>query len=358
MALPSILHLRPAGRQSPTPAAGRTGPLADFCRRTTPAWEWTPEGIYLDLTGTERLYGRGLDGAANISRLARDFGAEGAAGTAPTRLAARLASLSAARAGGGVLAVVPAQVAVFLQSFSVDFLPGRRSVISRLAQLGVRTLGDLQVVPRALLLSVFGPAGCLLADEAWGRPTGFRSPDAPAGEGGVPAPALVVGVRLARPAASETVGAALRSGLAVRALTLCPAGPTSRGRWSLCGIWPQGRFATPLVRPPDHPGWKSWLHLVELLWRRLPARRQGFVGLELRAERAATGPFPQGNLFPADEADCRLADVMRRSRLTSGSSLGCAVEDLLATWGAVWYGPGTALPKPGRGLVDGGGSAR
>ena len=324
-----------------------TGSLAEFCRRTTPTWELTSGGAYLDLTGTERLYGRGVDGAAHVSRLARKTGGILAAGAAPTRLAAQLASLTAARAGGGVLVVVPAQVAVFLMSFPVDFLPGRRSAIIRLQKLGVRTFGDLQIVPRTLLGSVFGESGGRLADEAWGRVTGLSANGTRAAAGDPTHLELVVGVRLARPVSSEQVGSALCRGLAVRALTLCPGGPASRGRWRLTGLWSTGRCGTSLRRGPEPSGWKSWLGLVDLLWRRLPLRRQGLLGLELRAESPGACPYLQGNLFPADEADNRLADVMRLSRRYSEAPLGLACEDLLVSRGAVWYGPGGGMSKPG-----------
>ena len=71
----SILHLRladPGSTKVPGPATGGTTELlADFCRRTSPAWDLTPGGAYLDLTGTERMYGRGIDGAASNANPAR-----------------------------------------------------------------------------------------------------------------------------------------------------------------------------------------------------------------------------------------------------------------------------------------------
>jgi len=350
MAARSILHLRLAGPDSGGMDGAGTGSLAEFCRRTSPVWELTPGGAYLDLTGTERLYGRGADGAAHVSRLARDTGGVLAAGAAPTRLAAELASLTAARAGGGVLSIVPAHVAVFLQPFPVDFLPGRRYVVNRLRRLGVTTLGDLQVVPRTLLRSVFGEGGPRLADEAWGRATGFPAHDKRSVTGNPTDLGLVAGVRLVRPVSSERMRSALCRGLAVRALILCPGGPASRGRWRLTAEWAEGRQDSSSVRGPESPGWKSWLHLLELLWKRLPFRRQGLLRVELRAESPGGFSSRQGNLFPADEADCRLAEVLRRVRRGSGTRLGPACEDLLVSRGAVWYGPVIGISKPGQGF--------
>lgn len=350
MGFPSILHLRLAGLDQVETGCAETKSLAEFCSLTTPAWELTPSGAYLDLTGTERMYGKGIDGAAHVGWLAREAGGLLAAGAAPTRLAAGLASLTAARAGGGVLAVVPSQVAVFLQSFPVIFLPGRRSVVNRLQQLGVRTFGDLQVVPPSLLRSVFGAGGLLLADEAWGRSTGFSTPDKRLPKGGPDELELVAGVRLGRPVSSRRLSSAMCRGLAVRALTCCPGGPASRGRWRLTSVWSEGRHYSSSVRGPEPAGWKSWLGLVELLWRRLPCRRQGLLGLELRAETGPCSTFLQGNLFPGDEADRRLAEAMGRLRRESDIRLGPACEDLLVSRGAVWYGPGAGMSQPGQGF--------
>ena len=229
----SILHLRLKNFDRDSATGNRVPSLIGFCRRTTPTWELSPCGAYLDLTGTERLYGPGIDGAALVSRSAiscldinylipnrRAGNNEGpvAAGSGPTRLTAGLASLTAARAGGGILAVLPHQVSVFLQPFPVDFLPARRSVVSRLHQLGVRTLGDLQVVPRSLLGSVFGPDGGRLADEALGSGTGVTTAGKMSATEQTTGLELVVGIRLPRPVSSDRLVSAL--GLDLDALTV------------------------------------------------------------------------------------------------------------------------------------------
>jgi hypothetical protein len=349
----SILHLRLAGSDShpgwkPNRGRGAKFPtLADFCRRTTPVWELSSQGAFLDLTGTERLYGRGLDGAVQVSRMARDTGGALSAGAAPTKLAAELASMTAARAGGGVLAVVPEKVTVFLQPFPVDFLPERPSVIGRLRQLGVRTFGDLQVIPRSLLRSVFGSGGSRLAEEARGRGHGFSADAGGLAAGEAAALELVVGVKLNRPVTCGPLVSALLRGLAVRALTGYPAGLGSRGCWHLTTRGAEGTRDASFVRGDMPSGWTAWFGLLELLWKRLPYRRQGLVGIELHVE-AGGPPTPcrQDSLFPPDEADRRLAKVLRRSRREHRLRLGPGSEELLASLGAKWYGPGAGISKP------------
>lgn len=329
--------------------------LADFCRRTTPLWEMSSRGAFLDLTGTERLYGRGIDGAAFVSRLAMEsFGSKHlaeknmgplAAGTGPTRLAAGLASLIAARSGGGVLAVLPDQVSAFLQPFPVDFLPARRSVVSRLRHLGVRTLGDLQVIPRNLLGSVFGSDGRRLADEALGFGTGVENQDMAVALDTASGLELVVGVRLPRPVSCDRLVTALCRGLAVRALTCCSGSPAGRGRWRLTVRWAEGNRDSVSAPGPRTRGWKAWLTLVDLLWKRLPRRRQGLLAAELRAGSSGNVLPRQGSLFAAHEADGRLADVLRLSGQKITARLGPASESLLVSRGAVWYGPGAGMSK-------------
>ena len=352
----SILHLRLGGGRGRREKEPLNDALADFCRRTTPVWEPGPAGAYLDISGTSRLYGNGLDGAALVSGLARQHGFVRSAGTGPTRLSARLASWYAARAGGGVLSIRHDQVSSFLRPVPVRFLTGGSPVIYRLRQLGVRTLGDLQVVPRNLLRSVFGGAGVALADEAWGRESaitcGWGRDDKAAG------PILVAGVRLPRPVSRETVVSALLRGLAVRALTRCPGGPVSRGRWRLTAFWPENVTGQSTVRGAEDRGLNCWLALVDLLWNRLPERRKGVLGLELAAGPPESAAMRQGELYPVDVADRRLAEAVRRARTVSEAGLGLACEDQLRRLGAVWYGEGEDPRPGGRGLVDGGRSSR
>lgn len=346
----SILHLRLGnhGHEWGNGAAegGPEGPLADFCRRTTPLWEPTPGGAFLDLTGTERLYGSGIDGAERIVQLASAVGGVQAAGEAPTRLAARLASWMVARIGGGALAILPDQVAAFLQPVPVHFLSGRKTVADRLRKLGVRNLGDLQIIPRDLLRSIFGPTSCWMIDEAWGRETGAPEVVGTLTGADSSGPELVVGVRMSRPVSSEAVISSLLRGLAVRALTLCPTGAASRGHWRLTVFWPEGRSSQASAKGPVQSGWSNWLGLVDHLWTMLPIRRKGLLVMELAAGAAMGGQLAdlsQGCLFSTDESDRRLAEAVQRSRARFEPGVGTASEELSRALGAVWFGPGEAV---------------
>jgi len=350
-----ILHLRRVGRDA---GHGPDDPtFLDFCRATTPLWELTGDGALLDVSGTERLYGPGLDGAEQLCRRAR--GRSGikdlAGGTAPTVLAARLASSLAARSGPGVFAVGPGNVEVFLARFSVRWLPAHPGELSRLKQLGVRTFGDLQATPRTLLKAVFGERGVGLADEASGRCGRILR-----GEGGQDRDSasgleIVAGVRLDRPLAAGSGLVALRRGLALRAVALRHGGMPVQGTWRLTVLRPGGGRDVAHVRGSGRSGWSVWTGLLDLLWERLPRRRVGLLGAELHAAPAPTGVLRQDSLFPEDDSDRRLALVLAGIRRGTPGAVAICGEELLAAWGARWYGPGEDISGKGRGLVDGAG---
>lgn len=341
-----ILHLRSGRTASP-------GEFLDLCRGATPLWELTADGALLDISGTDRLHGPGLDG---IETLCRRAGCP-AAGSGPTVLAARLASRLARHWGGGMFAVGEGSVAAFLARFPVACLPARPGEVARLRRLGVQTCGDLQVVPPDLLKAVFGERGRELADEAAGRSgrslvrrDGVLREDVSGLE-------LVAGVRLDRPLSAAGAGLALRRGLALRALALCPEGPGRRPLWRLTVMRPDRSLDQAAARGPDRSGWSAWTGLVDLLWERLPRRRTGLLGAELHASPPRPAGPLQPALFPADEIDRRLAAVLARIRRGPGGAVAVAGEERLRAWGARWFGPGEDISRAGRGLVDAPGGA-
>jgi hypothetical protein len=308
----------------------------------------TSDGALVDISGTDRLYGPGLGGVEVLCRRAGGL----AAGVGPTVLSARLASRLAQGWGGGFFAVSEGSVSAFLARFPVGCLPARPDEIHRLGQLGVRTCGDLQAVPRELLRAVFGERGPELADEAAGR--GGRALRRKMGRDRDAASGLelVAGVTLARPLDARRGETALRRGLALRGLALCPAGPATRSSWRLTVTWPGRGGDQAFVRSVGGAGWAAWTGLLDLLWRRLPRRRTGLVGAELHAGPDRARTVEQGSLFPADEDDRRLAGALAAIRRAPGGRLALGGEGLLRAWGARWFGPGEDISRRGRGLVD------
>lgn len=336
-----ILHLRIA----PGPAVGRScsppGPesqahLAAVCDRLTPDWRLGDDGVYLNLTGTGRLLGRGLDGAIRAGRDVRACLVLPAAGLACSVLGAGLASRLALGLGGGVFAVPPTAEAAFLARFPVSCLPGARAETERLLRLGVRTLGDLQVVPRALLSAVFGQTGLDLADQAAGLGPGLGVPGGRPGSHAI----LVVGAGWHRPLTSPAALAALRRAVAIRALRQVPHRAAASGRWGLTARWSCGERTQTATGRLAGTGWLHWRDLVERLWAKLPDRRRGLTGLELSCHGCGGSGSGQGSLFAADAADGRLAEVIRRAGGKAEGGLGVASEELLSAMGIRWYGPG------------------
>lgn len=331
---PTIIHLRlAADRDGAWPSESTLGKI---CEAITPRWQIQAGQVYLDISGSGRLYGWGPDGAARVCRLAAAQVPVQAAGAAATRIAARLASLLCRRWGPGRVLVVPAgNAAEFLGQFPIVSLEEFSAQASRLRELGVRTIGDLQTVPQALLRAVFGQVAEDLAAAATGRPESAAAWTNPVAEPSI----LVAGVRLLRPLTSPEGMLALADGLALRALAVCRAGPGGRSWWQLRAYLPGGPRQQASARGAGPASLPVWRGLLLLLLKRLPASRQGLVRLELRAGPARGPQPPQGLLFPEDDKARRLASVLGRLNGGGSCSVRRASEHLLSRWGATWYGP-------------------
>ncbi len=319
-----LLHLRPRD-----PAWGRSA-VAFHCDRWAPAWEAADGGVHLDLTGTGRLYGRGADGPVRLCREAVRVWGPLAAGAAPSRLAAALASRCVAgEAGAGALLYLPPTgVPGFLAPYPLSVLGVRHAAaVTLLTGRGVRTLGDLQALPPALLAGLLGAEGAWIAATAAGDDAAPLGRERPAGR-------PVVAVRLARPLTGGEGTTALLQAVAARALLGSPEGPSGRASWTLRvrrdGAWEQSALAgAPL--PDTLAGWRR---LLSLLWRRLPSRRAGVTALTLLPGPRCVAPGgTQGDCF-ASGADGRLTRGWRR--VGAPRALHPAAEESLRRWGAVW----------------------
>lgn len=136
----------------------------------TPRYE--PAGAdeaYLDVAGSERLFGDPEAIAAEIRRRIREeIGITASIGVAANKLVAKVASDAAKP--DGLLVVPPGTEAAFLAPRPIRHLPmvGRKTE-EALARLGIRTIGDLAAFPPDLLEERFGAHGRELSARARGE---------------------------------------------------------------------------------------------------------------------------------------------------------------------------------------------
>jgi len=131
---------------------------------------------YVDLTGTEKLFGPPVETARLIQRrVAMELDLSISVGVATNKLVAKVAS-DYQKPGG--FTVVPAgQEADFLAPLPVEKLPGiGPALLEQLRDRGVATVGDLAQVPAHLLRLSFGEWGEELAHRARGEDVRRVSP--------------------------------------------------------------------------------------------------------------------------------------------------------------------------------------
>ncbi len=134
---------------------------------------------FLDVTGTERLFGLPLGLAQTIKRRIREaVGLTASAGVAPNKFLAKLAS--DLEKPDGLVEVRPGEEASFLQPLAVERLWGvGRVTAGELRRMGIKTTGQLAQVPVSLLERRFGKIGSHLHELAWGRDDRPVEPFAP-----------------------------------------------------------------------------------------------------------------------------------------------------------------------------------
>jgi len=124
---------------------------------------------FLDLTGTDRLFGTALDtGRALKRRVLERTGLVVSVGIAPTKMAAKI--LSDMSKPDGLVSLGPEYLHEFLESLPVERLWGvGRVTLGRLQQAGITTIGDLVRYDPAALRSRFGSLGSHLRELANAR---------------------------------------------------------------------------------------------------------------------------------------------------------------------------------------------
>lgn len=148
-----------------------------------PVWEpIRPGSLFLDLTGTTRLFGSSVDTAARIGReLTHQQGLHSVIGLAGNKLVSQLAATTLERAPQ-VFSIHPGSEQPFLAPLPATLLPGLHraqasQVLRRLDDLNLRTLGSIAAVSLAQLQSAFGASAGLLHNWALGiDPSPVRPP--------------------------------------------------------------------------------------------------------------------------------------------------------------------------------------
>ncbi len=170
MPMARAVRLCPGATVVPVPweaCAGKSREIRDVLGRFTPAVEQaSSDEFYLDLTGTEKLYG-GEPLAATAARIraavseATSLSVSIGGGT--SKLVAKLAAgrakprPGAAAPSDGVCIVAPGAEAEFLLQFALADLPGvGPKAQARLARLGWRTVRDVAPLERSALVARLG----------------------------------------------------------------------------------------------------------------------------------------------------------------------------------------------------------
>jgi len=178
----SAMPSRDAGRLCPhavfLPPNGRryaevSAQLFKILERFTPLVE--PLSIdegFLDVTAARRLFGTGREIALKIKAAIRaETGLTATVGVAPNKFLAKLASSMNKPDGLTVVPTAPAEIAAFLAPLPVTRLWGvGEATRQRLADAGLRTIGELQAAPESVVDRAVGRnAARHLCRLAWGE---------------------------------------------------------------------------------------------------------------------------------------------------------------------------------------------
>jgi DNA polymerase-4 len=144
--------------------------LTSVAARYTPLWEPSRPGhIHLDVTGTERLWGRAKDTAARVRReIKGDLRLAGTAGVASNKMVSSIASRIFR--SEEVLDVDHGQESLFMAPLKVDMLPGighvRRRIL--LEELNISLVREIAVMDMGSLRLVFGRQAYVIHQRAIG----------------------------------------------------------------------------------------------------------------------------------------------------------------------------------------------
>lgn len=150
-----------------------SGRVYEVLNRFSPKLEMVSiDEAYVDMTGTERLYGPPLRAAHSLHeamKAATNLNCSVGIGT--SRLVAKVCSDQAKP--NGVLCILPGGEAAFLAPLDVRKIPGVGKVMEkRLADQGIRKVGDLAAYDDRWLKDNFGAMGLALAGKSRGLDAG------------------------------------------------------------------------------------------------------------------------------------------------------------------------------------------
>lgn len=149
--------------------------LLEVVSRFTPVFEPMRLGaVFLDMKGTELLFGKTNEAASKIRKeLLSKLRLDPELGVARNKLVSRVAAK--VMRPHGLYEVYEGHEAEFLHPLAVDYLPGVGPITSGklFRELGIRHIGQLAAIPVPLLVQLFGRAGVQLHDKACGQDDGF-----------------------------------------------------------------------------------------------------------------------------------------------------------------------------------------
>jgi len=163
---PGLTALSPDPESSEAACQG----IAQIAARYTPCLETARPGhLYLDLTGTERLWGAARDAARRVrAEVLERLGLAGTAGVAGNKLVAGIASR--AFPSDGVLNVDHGREADFMAPLSVGLMPGigpvRRKLLSE--ELNIVRIRQLAALDLDRLALIFGRQAPVIHDRSLG----------------------------------------------------------------------------------------------------------------------------------------------------------------------------------------------
>jgi DNA polymerase-4 len=143
--------------------------LESIISRYAPAWQNDGAGnIYMDITGTRRLFGPPADCLCRIQNtIASAIAIDAAGASAANKLVCKVASR--AIRPEGLIEVRPGEEASFLAYQDIRLLPGiGPSLMKTIRVTGFREIGELAALSNGEAAALFGKKGILLRDTALG----------------------------------------------------------------------------------------------------------------------------------------------------------------------------------------------